>query len=148
MKIYNLTQHAATAEQIEAGVVDLPEAAREELQKLLTFDELPDCRELRARARKVGSFVAQMLVNPDEFAGGDFYADEETVREAEELTHGNAPKFLIGGAPFFMAPLAEELHYFGDPLFAFSKRESVEEVADGKVIKRSVFKHAGFVPAC
>ena len=35
-----------------------------------------------------------------------------------------------------------------EPLYAFSVRESTEEVqADGSVRKVAVFKHAGFIPA-
>ena len=36
--IINLTQHAATTEQIAEGVVDLQDDARAELARLLTFD--------------------------------------------------------------------------------------------------------------
>jgi len=48
-----------------------------------------------------------------------------------------------------MAPLERALRSSDlIPLYAFSRRESVEEVADdGTVTKRSVFRHSGFVPA-
>ncbi len=35
--ILNLTQHAATADQIAAGVVDMPAAQADELRAALTF---------------------------------------------------------------------------------------------------------------
>lgn len=57
---------------------------------------------------------------------------------------------MVGGAPFFMAPLEAALRAVNIiPVYAFSKRESVEEKQpDGSVKKTQVFKHAGFVPAC
>ena len=57
---------------------------------------------------------------------------------------------MIGGAPFLMAPLESKLIEFGlDPVYAFSRRESVETVQDdGSVRKTTVFNHIDFVPAC
>lgn len=48
-----------------------------------------------------------------------------------------------------MVPLAEALRKRGfEPLFAFSRRESVEEtMPDGSVRKTTVFRHVSFVPA-
>ncbi len=40
--IINLTQHAATAEQVAVGVVDLPAEQREALIDALTFESIPD----------------------------------------------------------------------------------------------------------
>ena len=55
---------------------------------------------------------------------------------------------MIGGALWLMAPLSFYLKSAGiNPVFAFSKRESVEEVIDGKTVKTNVFKHVGFVEA-
>ena len=117
MKILNLTQHAATPDQIAAGVVE--PADKELVQALITFDELPSAKEVEAKAKA----LAQM-------AGYDGY---DTV--------------MIGGAPYFMAPLEKALREQGiKPLYAFSKRESVEEKqADGSVKKIQMFRHAGWV---
>ena len=53
---------------------------------------------------------------------------------------------MIGGAPFFMGILEQELKKQGiKPVYAFSQRESVDkEMADGSVQKVAVFKHLGF----
>ena len=122
LKILNLTQHQATQDQVEAGVVDLPQGpdtAGEYIKSVLTFDSLPSSGE---------------LVN----------AAGELARIANDLGYTTA---MIGGAPFFMSKLEEALKRRGiKPLYAFSIRESVEE-DDGKggVRKTMVFKHLGFV---
>ncbi|AEP36193.1 hypothetical protein [Taylorella asinigenitalis] len=121
MKILNLTQHKATPEQIKAGVVDLNERDRETWSKAITFNELP--------------------------IAGDI---EKAVFLACDLCLENDAKAaMIGGAPFLMSPLVDELKRIGaQPLFAFSKRESKEITKeDGTVEKVSVFRHEGFVEA-
>lgn len=121
MEILNLTQHKATAEQVAAGVVDLPTTAAEELKELLTFDDLPGRVEIIRRACAIARLAAE---------------------------HG-ATKAMIGGAPFLMSALEEALIYRGIvPLYAFSRRDVVESVQeDGSVKKTAVFKHLGFVLA-
>lgn len=116
-KILNLTQHPATPEQIQAGVVE--PANKERVKTLLTFDELPSTAELYKRAAELARICQQ---------------------------HGTELA-MVGGAPFFMRPLHIHLDARGiAPLYAFSKRESVEEkLADGTVKKTAVFKHIGFV---
>lgn len=123
--ILNLTQHAATLDQIEAGVVDLPAASRASASELLTFTQCPDADEIRARAVALATIAA--------------YSDLLT-------RHGRA---MIGGAPWLMGPLAAALRDRGiEPLYAFSRRESVDQVQpDGSVRKTAVFRHAGWVPA-
>ena len=118
MKIINLTQHAASEEQIEAGVVDHRPGA---LRALLTFAELPSAEDVKARA--------------------------EALANLASLTRASAA--MIGGAPYLMAPLETALRERGiKPLYAFSRRESVEQVqADGSVRKVAVFRHMGFVEA-
>lgn len=56
---------------------------------------------------------------------------------------------MIGGAMWLMAPLAAAVEARGiEALFAFSRRESVEEPhADGSIRKTAIFRHVGFVPA-
>jgi len=117
MSIINLTQHLATPEQLASGVVDLPASQREVLQQLLTFDTPPSAAILIDTARKLAVMAA----------------DYQSA--------------LIGGAPFLMSHLERHLSLRGiRPLYAFSRRESVEEVQpDGSVRKINVFRHAGFV---
>jgi hypothetical protein len=125
--IINLTQHFATQEQKEAGVIDLPESIRTKVVELLNFEELPSCKEISRRAIKIADIAEE-------------YVKERGIKN---------PEFMVGGAPFLMEPLVDELRCIGKPLFAFSKRVVIEEPQpDGSVVKKSVFKHQGFVPAC
>lgn len=48
--ILNLTQHRATKEQLEAGVVDLDENRFAALKRLLTFEVLPTAAGLLLNA--------------------------------------------------------------------------------------------------
>jgi hypothetical protein len=121
MKIINLTQHAATPEQIDAGVFE-PVGGRyskADVQGFLTFDKLPTMYVVEEHA--------------------DWLA---IIAREHGATHA-----MIGGAPFLMASLVEALEEAGiKPVYAFSVRESVEEnMPDGSVVKRNVFRHAGFV---
>jgi hypothetical protein len=120
--ILNLTQHAATTEQISAGVFEPAQDMKREICELLTFDFLPDWECLRDRAIALSQIA------------------EESGADAA----------MIGGAPFFMAPLERALSSRGiKPLYAFTLRESVDEVLpDGTVRKTAVFRHRGFVEAC
>lgn len=119
MRIINLTQHPATPEQIAAGVEDLRGPALEALRKYLTFDALPTRADIEAAAEAVAAMAIEY--------------------EAA----------MIGGAPWLMAPLEAALRRYGvRPLYAFSRREAVEEVQpDGSVRKVAVFRHVGFVEA-
>lgn len=119
MQILNLTQHAATTDQVAAGVVE--PADKKAVQALITFDELPTSQEILRRADRLAVM-------------------------ASESSHKKA---LIGGAPFFMGPLEDALWSYGvEPVYAFSKRESADEKQpDGSVKKIQVFRHAGFIPA-
>jgi hypothetical protein len=120
--VWNATQHTATADQKDQGVVDLPEEAREKLCHLLTFEELPTAEVLRVRSTIIAGFVMAAGAKP-----GD--------------------RVMVGGAPFFMEELSHSLRSVGyQPVFAFSRRESVEKVMpDGSVQKVAVFRHLGFV---
>ena len=119
-RIYNLTQHKATPDQVVAGLIDAPEDIRSKLQEALTFEEMP------------------LL--------GDIY--DHTMRVVY-LTLSWVPKYskvMIGGAPYMMSLLQNQLvqhHYV--PVYAFSKRISEDQVVDGIVKKVSTFKHEGFV---
>lgn len=123
--MWNLTQHTATSDQLEAGVVEMAPADKAVVISLLTFDTLPDRGEINGRAELLGLRLCKL-------------ADESGDRDV-----------MIGGAPFFMGPLTERLQAYGlNVFFAFSARESVDETqADGSVRKVAVFRHKGFVEA-
>jgi len=123
--ILNLTQHPATEEQAAVGVVEPRD--KEAVRRLLTFNDLPTEEEVQAAASGLAELASAEV---DAVADGD-------------------PLVLIGGAPFLMAPLERSLRAFNlIPLYAFSRRESVEEIAtDGSVRKTTVFRHAGFIKA-
>lgn len=115
MKILNLTQHAATAEQTADGVFEPMD--KELVKYLLTFDRLPSAGGLEAASHCLAAIALE--------------------HEAE--------KALIGGAPFLMAPLELALRELGIiPVYAFSVRESTENLIEGAVVKTNVFKHVGF----
>ena len=123
MSTLNLTQHAATAEQLAVGVIDLDGDDLKTLRGLLTFDTRPTGQDVADRAHAVADL-------------------------AVEATHGCESVFaMIGGAPFLMSALENALIERGiTPLYAFSVRKSVETVqADGTVVKTAIFAHAGFV---
>jgi hypothetical protein len=115
--ILNLTQHAASRNQLVAGVID-PDN-KKKVQELLTFNLIPSKRDLEERAEALAEF-----------------AKEEGFSEV-----------MIGGAPYLMAPLEAALQARGiKPLYSFSTRISVEKTnPDGTVSKTSVFEHSGFV---
>ncbi len=120
MTILNLTQHAATASQLEAGVVEPRPEVKAAIQKLLTVEDLPTEEDLRERASAIASTAAS-----------------SGYREA-----------MIGGAGPVMRALRLALKGWGiQPREAFSRRETVESHApDGRVTKTAVFVHAGWWP--
>lgn len=132
----------------KSNILRRAENLREELCTLLDFKELPLKKEIDNRANSIYNLVMKTLLElkiegTEELISFNDDIGEFEVDEIELKKKGI--KFMIGGAPFFMKELEEELSYIGIPVYAFSRRESVEEVVDGKVVKRSVFKHLGFV---
>jgi len=118
MAILNFTQHAATAEQVAAGVIDLMQHDLASLKALLNFVGLPTADEIYERAYAIAALAENMFA--------------ETV--------------MVGGAPFLMPVLQKALQMRGiTVLYAFSERVSVEKEIEGKVIKTNEFKHVGFV---
>ena len=148
--ILNLTQHNASKEQIEAGVIDLPSEYKNKLVKLLTFDDVPDQKEILDRANGIYGLVIDFCLNNnspireevEELLDEKGLVDETLFKDNFNLG------FMIGGALWLMKPLIEELAYIGTPMFAFSKRitEEIKE-PDGSIKKIAVFKHLGFVEA-
>ena len=114
--ILNLTQHKATKEQVQAGVVEPKN--KEEIQKLLTFNEMPDKIEIRKRARALANIAL-----------------EEGCK-----------KVMIGGAPYLMGELESELKFYDIiALYAFSKRVTEEIQTENGTEKKIIFKHEGFI---
>ena len=58
--ILNLTQHSATADQLAAGIIDLPAEFKQELVKIITFPTIYDKYELELRARRVYSLILDL----------------------------------------------------------------------------------------
>lgn len=119
-KVLNMTQHQATPDQMEAGVVNPdPVIIHDKIKKLLTFDEIPDVTEMERRA----ALLADIAVST------------------------NHDVAMIGGAPWFMRVLEDALRSRGViPVYGFSRRVVTETtLPDGSVQKTTCFKHAGFV---
>lgn len=116
MTTVNLTQHAATPDQ---QCVEPEGSEKLRIRELLTFDAVPGVKEMKMRAFELVSIA---------------------------LSH-KADRAMIGGAPYFMAHLEAAFRNSGiEPVYAFSQRESVDQtLPDGSVVKKTVFKHAGFV---
>lgn len=117
MSILNLTQHFATKEQLEEGVVE--PINKSLVQDLLTFNNLPTGSEIQCRA--------QALAN---------LCKKEGFKTA-----------MIGGAPFLMEALSNHLKLRNiKPVYSFSIRTSYDTVQDdGSIRKYSEFTHKGFV---
>jgi len=117
MAILNLTQHRATSEQLLAGIENVPEKYREELEGLLTFPADYDLTLLIANAWAL-------------------------ARLARTLKYDAV---MIGGMPALMSHLERELIKADVSVcYARTERVSVDQPQpDGSTKKVSVFKHAG-----
>lgn len=118
MKIVNLTQHMGTAEQLAAGVFE--PADKDQVKGLLTFTTAPSGAEMAERAEALARIALD----------------------------AGAEAAMIGGAPYFMAPMEEALRSAGvRPCYSFTERRATETVdpETGEVRKTQVFVHAGWV---
>ena len=115
----NLTQHAATPDQINAGVTEPTPDVKKSIQALLTFNTLPSKAAI----------------------------DDAAQRLARIAAASGAKSAMIGGAPWISRALEDALLARGiRPAYAFSARVSEEHhLPDGTVKKVQVFKHEGFV---
>ena len=138
--IVNLTQHDATPEQFAQGVYNVCDSLKPSLRESLTFDSLPSIKDLKSRAKRVASLVLSNIILECEAPVPSFLSVRSVLEDYEICA-------MIGGAPFFMPFLERALIEDNiTPLYAFSKRVSVEETQpDGSVVKKNVFKHEGFV---
>jgi len=137
VRILNLTQHAATPEQVDAGVAEPKEKAA--IRNALTFSKLPETSEIWDQAELLATYAEkELLPPPADWAEGTGYENWELPPH---------PTAMIGGAPYLMASLeACLLNRDIQPVYAFSLREVVEEpLPDGSVKKTMVFRHLGFV---
>lgn len=146
MQILNLTQHTATAEQAAAGVYDLPteptnwaEDSREYLANWLTFPH-PSPRISEEESTPPSRLDVQTHAT--------ILAEIAARTGTPENPNHPPDAVMIGGAPFLMSALEAALMDYGlQPVYAFSLRESVDEPQpDGGVVKKSTFRHIGFIP--
>ena len=120
--ILNLTQHNATATQIEAGINDLPVDFQTALKGLLTFPTQYTRADLEYRALQIHELVR-------DFCG-----------PSKEVLKG----VMIGGMPSFMPVLESVLISKGIKVgYACTERQSIDKEIDGKVVKTAIFVHAG-----
>lgn len=126
--VINCTQHDTTIEQKEDRIFDLPEPFKSNVRDYLTFDDLPDQQILNNRAHQI---VHELILY---------------ISHCEDDQGLQDRPVMIGGAPFFMKTLHTVLESYGAiPKYAFSQRQSVEQIVNGQVIKKSVFVHHGLV---
>ena len=120
--ILNLTQHNATADQINVGINDLTVDFQTALKGLLTFPTQYTRADLEYRALQIHELIR------------DFCGTSEEVLEG----------VMIGGMPSFMPVLESVLISKGIKVgYACTERKSVDKEVDGKIIKTAVFVHAG-----
>ena len=118
MEIINLTNHQATPNQLEAGVVE-PAELREAIKPLLNVDLLDGVENIRLQAKEIARLVSE---------AGDYKVA------------------MIGGQLELCNALVVQLTALGiQPVTAKSLRTSKEVHNDnGTVTKVAVFNHEGF----
>ena len=101
-KIVNLTQHIASAEQVEEGVFQVEDTT--ELKRLLTFNKPPTLLEMQERAEAITALAL---------------ATGATIA-------------MVGGAPYFMTWLENALAGAGiRTVYSFTERVAVENPETG-----------------
>lgn len=114
-KILNLTQHDATLEQMEAGVIE--PASKAEIKTLLTFNEIPTIEDMKQRAERIASL-----------SQGYTYA-----------MIGGAPYFMSTIEHALKCRGITPLYAFSQRVSVETSNPN------GSVTKTFVFKHEGFV---
>ncbi len=105
MMILNLTKQIASAEQIEAGVVEPSSDLKDVIVDLLTFGELPSPKNIEDRAHD----LAQLL-------------DFNNLAIEDDDEDPNFQYALIGGENFLMPALEQAIKALSKkPLYAFLK---------------------------
>jgi len=131
MYTLNLTQHDTTDQQAKDFLVFCPSPEEKEIiVDLLTFEFAPNRFEIERRAKELANLAAGLGVK---------YKYKDCGIPIRSI--------MIGGAPYLMPELEKELKARGlNPVYAFSKRVSVEEQQeDGTVSKTSVFQQVSWV---
>lgn len=123
--LLNLTQHQSTKDQVDYMVGEI-EIDRKEVSDLLTVKEFPTFSAVAGKA--LG--LAELAV---------LAADEAGIEPTNVLVS-------VGGLPYLMSPLVEELKERGfTPVYSFTQRVSVDkDNGDGTVTKTNIFKHEGW----
>lgn len=148
--ILNLTQHAATPEQIAQGLVDYTN--RESLKWLLTIPERALTDSSWLLEDMLDDRVEDLVTIASAYQAEEVDAILEDVRGLRRLyaiRDALSLRVLVGGAPILMERLIPALKREGCiPVHALSARV-VEEVpqSDGSVKKVSTFKHIRFMDA-
>lgn len=158
MRIINLTAHTPTPEQIEAGVVDLPQPLAGQIKSLLDVDVEHLCslnsREQEHLLSERARLIVELLM---EWVMEEVTAKIDAVREQRELPTREIftllhtyplPPIMIGGHPGLMDHLKAQIRKCGAQWHeAQSQRVSVDlPQPDGTVKKISNFVHVGFRP--
>jgi len=121
MRILNLTQHAATADQLAVGVFEPSSSDKKLIAHLLTFTVLPTRAQISSRCRELCLII---------------------------WVYDKTDAVMIGGASYLISRLDVMIpKVCGMPaLHSFTARDSVEvRQEDGSVKKTQVFRHLGFV---
>ena len=127
MTILNLTQHNATKDQQDAGIIDMPVEFQVALKGLLTFPTTYTRADLEYRALQIHELIRDMC-------GEHFGAPPKHSLDG----------VMIGGMPSFMPVLEATLVSKGIRVgYACTERQSIDKEIDGKVVKTAIFVHAG-----
>jgi len=120
MRVFNLTKHAMTPQQLAEGGIDVP--AAQKASDLQDFTSMPTSNELKSRAFKLMDLAID--------AGG-------------EVGDG----VMLAGAMYFIPYLVDAAKKTGfKPAFSFTQRVSKEtKNKDGSVDMHYVFLHEGWI---
>lgn len=155
--IINMTQHQATQEQLDNGVIELDADLKSQLIKLLTVEDISEVihyRNLEVRANQIIALATEQIARMADAQGESLAPVFKAARALDKFTltptHLNSyygVAVMLGGAPWMMPALEKVAHLRGlSVCYAFSKRVSEEQhQPDGSVKKVNTFKHQGFI---
>ena len=123
MKIYNMTSHPISAEQVKAGVVYIPDDLQPLLNKALNFEGVPTGPEVHEACLELASIMAQL--------------DPDLTDECQ---------FMMGGAGYLMMAMGQFAPSYRMVFAASNKVSSETTLPSGVVVKKSEFLHLGFTP--